>query len=314
MTERLRFALFGHPVRHSVSPAIHAAAIRVSGLPHAYAAIDVPSEASLRRLVGEVRRGAFHGANVTLPYKRRVLSMVDAVAPAAAEVGAANVLTRSADGKVVADNTDVGALVDELRELLGARAHQRAVVLGAGGAGLSAVAACRRLGFSVIAVTSRSWIGTEAVYESDAANECRRLGALAMPWPSEGDGLPAGGKGSQVLRMQWSELALRADLIVQATSAGMRGGPPGEEVARVVPWQHVFAKPAVYDVVYNPFETVFVREAKARGLTASGGLGMLVRQAGTSWSMWTGEAAPLEAMRDAAERALLAMDVGREVT
>jgi shikimate dehydrogenase len=163
-------------------------------------------------------------------------------------------------------------------------------------------------------VTSRSWTGTEAVYESDAAVECRRLGALAMPWPSDGDALPMGGKASQVLRMQWSELALRADVIVQATSAGMRGGPPGEDASRVVPWQHVFAKPVVYDVVYNPFETVFVREAKARGLVASGGLGMLVRQAGASWTMWTGQPAPLDAMRDAAERALLAMDVGREVT
>jgi shikimate dehydrogenase len=304
MTDRLRFALFGHPVRHSASPAIHGAALRTLGLPHGYSAIDVPSEASLRRLVGEIRRGAFHGVNITLPYKRTVLQMVDEVARSAADVGAANVLCRTADARVVAHNTDVDALFHELAALIGQRRRSRAVVLGAGGAGLAAVAACRRLGFPVIGITSRSWRGTEAVYESESGQLARRLGALTMPWPGEQAALPPSGKASQVLRMQWSEFALTADLIVQATSAGMLGGPPGEDAAAVVRWSLLPATAAAYDVVYNPPETVFLREARARGLDSAGGLGMLVRQAGTSLTLWTGEPAPLDAMRAAAVEAL----------
>jgi shikimate dehydrogenase len=302
--ERLRFALLGHPVRQSVSPAIHAAAIRALGMPHGYSAIDVPSEASLRRLVGEIRRGSFHGVNVTLPYKRSVLEMVDQAAPSAAEVGAANVLCRTPAGGVIAHNTDVAALADELAALTVGRPRLRAVVLGSGGAGLSAVAALRRLGFSVIGVTSHSWKGTETVYESDAAKRARKLGALTMPWPTDLAELPASGKASQVLRMQWSEFAVAADVIVQATSAGMLGGPPGEPVARAVPWTLVRPGAVAYDVVYNPAVTPFLLEASSRGHPALGGLGMLVRQAAASLQLWTGETPPLDVMREAAEQAL----------
>ena len=302
--ERLRFALLGHPVRQSVSPVMHGAALRALGLPHGYSAIDVPSEASLRRLVGEIRRGSFHGVNITLPYKQAVLEMVDEVAASAEEVGAANVLVRTTSGGVIAHNTDVSALAEEVLALTTGRPRQRAVVLGAGGAGLSAIAALRQLGFSVVAVTSHSWKGTEEVYESESGKSARRLGALTMPWPSDSRDKPTSGKASQVLRMQWSEFAAAADVIVQATSAGMRGGPPGEEVAKVVPWTLVRPGAVAYDVIYNPIETPFLREARSRGHEALGGLGMLVRQAAASLALWTGEQPSMEVMRAAAEQAL----------
>lgn len=305
---RLRFALLGHPVSHSISPAIHAAAFKALGLDHAYTAVDAPSDSTFRRLAGEVRRGAFAGVNVTLPYKRVALEVADEVAPSAAEVGVANVLCRD-EGRLVAHNTDVGALEDELTDLgIGAAKDRalRAVILGAGGAGLSAIAACRRLGFSVVGVTSRSWSGTEAVFESASAQRARELGALTTPWPTDPMAMPAmsSGKASQVLRLQWSELAVAADLVVQATSAGMLGGPPGDAVARAVPWSVVPSHAVAFDVVYNPRVTPFLAEASSHGLLAVGGLGMLVRQAAASIRLWTGRTPPLDPMTRAAEAAL----------
>ena len=151
------FALLGHPVRHSVSPAIHGAAHFALRLPHVYTAIDVPNEAALARVVQDLRNGALGGANVTVPYKRKAIELSDVIGPSAEEVGAANVLCRDSQGRVVAHNTDVDALVAELEQALAGRPKRRAIVIGSGGAGLAAMIALKRLDFPVIGATSRSW-------------------------------------------------------------------------------------------------------------------------------------------------------------
>jgi shikimate dehydrogenase len=124
-----------------------------------------------------------------------------------------------------------------------------------------------------------------------------------MPWPRPDD-VTSSGKLSQALRLQWNELAAGADCIIQATSAGMHGADPGEDVSAVVPWDRAPDTAVAYDVVYNPPETPFLRAAAARGLVAANGLGMLVRQAALSIQLWTGLAPPLDRLRQAAEEAL----------
>lgn len=317
MADRRMFALLGHPVRHSVSPVMHSAAFRALDLPYIYSAFDVPTEEDLRQLVDEVRSGVIAGANVTVPHKQRVLSMVDVIDESAAAVGAANVLCRTPDRRVIAYNTDAAALEDELVELLrdgqplvvGARAaaappnpRRRAVIIGAGGAGLAAIAACQRLGFHLISVTTRSWTSTEAMLESQAGERARALGALTAPWPARST--PIVSKASLMLRLNWSENAVTADLIIQATSAGMLGGPPGEDVAGIVPWESLQPHARAYDVIYNPPVTPFLRLARMRGLRAMDGLGMVVGQAARSFALWTGLEAPAELMRAAAEESL----------
>src|SRR5262249_47381245 len=160
-------------------------------------------------------------ANVTIPYKRAVLDMVDEVDETAAEVGAANCLVRTSHGRIVAHNTDARGLATDLTALLEGKSRLKAVIIGAGGAGLAAGAACRILGFKVIGITSRSWTGTEAAFEAPAAERARALGALTRPWPDTDRNGLVSGKASQALRMQWSDLAVSADLVIQATSAGM---------------------------------------------------------------------------------------------
>jgi shikimate dehydrogenase len=303
MTKRLRFSLLGHPVRHSVSPAMCTAAFTALGLPHVYTAIDVPGAAGLARMVDEIRTGTLAGCNVTVPYKRAVLDLADVRADTAEEVGAANVLAL-AGGRVVAHNTDAEALASDLAEVLGDRPRGRAAIIGGGGAGLGALVACRRLGFALVSMTSRSWTNTETMFEAPGAERARALGALTAPWPSPDEAAPTGGKLSQALRLQWSELVAHADCVIQATSAGMLGADPGDDVVRTVPWESLPSHAVAYDVVYNPRVTPFLREAASHGLTAAGGLGMLVRQAALAITLWTGQSPPLDRMREAAEAAL----------
>jgi len=304
-----RYALFGHPVGHSVSPRMFAAALEALSGRDMYTAMDLESASDLRDAIDDLRSGALSGANVTLPYKQTVLGLVDVVAASALEVGAANVLTVS-DGRVIAHNTDVDALAAEIEALWvgqDGRPRSRAAILGGGGAALAAIAACRRLGFTLVCATSRSWSTSEAMYHSTSAERARALGVLTTLWPGTSDApVTERSKASQALRLQWKDLVADADCVIQATSAGMLGGAPGEDVAAVVPWKRLPAHALIYDVVYNPAMTPFLAAAGQHGLRAEGGLGMLVRQAELALKMWTGNDAPDGVMRAAAEAALAA--------
>jgi len=281
-----RFVLLGHPVAHSLSPAIHGAAYRELGLAHRYELYDAPDEAALAAAIAEVRRGAIRGANVTIPWKRQALALADRAEPSAADVGAANVLARDAEGRVVAHNTDVGALVNEIGAL--ASAPTTALVLGGGGATLAAVAALARLGVGEIGVSARRFDPGTPESGWPLATELGRLGARLVPWPLAGSGAV-------------DDFAARAAVIVQATSAGMHGAAPGAEIADLVPWERLRSGAVFYDLVYNPRETELVRRARARGYEASDGLGMLIGQAALAFELWLGVLPPREPMWRAAE-------------
>jgi shikimate dehydrogenase len=285
----LRFALFGHPVAHSISPAIHLAAYRALDLDHSYELYDVPNQEALARAVAAVRRGDIAGANVTVPWKREALALADRAEPSAADVGAANVLVRDA-GSVVAHNTDVTALVEEIGALRSA--PKRALVLGSGGASLAAVAALSALGTRAIGVSARKWTPELDRASWPRAGDLEKLGAEALSWSAEGGKLGA--------------FALESDVIVQATSAGMHGAGPGEDVTRIVPWARMPKTSVAYDLVYNPADTPFLKSARDAGLVARGGLGMLVAQAARAFELWLGVAPPREPMFTAAREALAA--------
>jgi shikimate dehydrogenase len=286
-----RFALIGHPVAHSLSPAIHGAAYRELGLPYRYELIDAASELELSAAVAEVRAGRIAGANVTVPWKTNALVLADRADASAASVGAANTLVRAEDGAVVAHNTDVPGLAGELETLVAAPG--RVLVLGAGGAALGAVAAARRLGASRIGVTARRFTIDVAARAWPGADALLRLGAELLPWPLSS-------------AHEVAEFASQTALVLQATSAGMHGAAPGREVAAAVPWKFLPREAAAYDLVYNPPDTEFLRAAREAGLKASGGLGMLVGQAAYAFELFCGMKAPRAAMEEAARAALAA--------
>lgn len=282
-----KFALVGHPVAHSVSPAIHRTAYAELGYSHEYGLLDAPDEASVARVFEELRSGALAGVNVTVPWKRLALALADGAHSSAAAVGAANVLAPSADG-IVAHNTDVPALVEELSALH--PAPRGVLVLGGGGAALAVVAAARASGARV-GVSARRFGGAERG-TWPLARELTALGAELVAWPASG------------VASELEAFAHGADIVVQATSAGMHGGDSGAAIAEMVPWRLLPAGASAYDLVYNPRETEFLRAARAASLRARGGLGMLVRQAALAFEIWLGVRPPLEPLFAAAEAAL----------
>jgi shikimate dehydrogenase len=181
----------------------------------------------------------------------------------------------------------VPALSGELAEL--STSPTVAVVLGAGGAALAAVAAARRLGAEV-RVSARRFDATRPDSEWPNAAALRRLGAVLLAWPSRDSAVLAGAVGAHV--------------VVQATSAGMSGAGQGGGVADVVPWARLGPGAVAYDLVYNPSVTPFLERATEAGVIARGGLGMLVGQAALAFELWLGRKAPRAVMQLAAQQAL----------
>lgn len=276
-----RFALLGHPVGHSLSPAIHHAAYAALGIQASYQLRDCPTRDAVSQALAEVRSGTLCGANVTVPHKRLALSLADRADALAARAGAANVIVKQGE-ELVAYNTDVLALLSELGDV----PRGTALVIGNGGAALGALTALGALGFERLVVSARRFVGDSTGWPD--ISQLEALDAETLPWASEA----------------WREAASNADLIVQATSAGMTGASPGDAVSAVVPWDDISTGAVAYDVVYNPRETPFLRSAAQRGLDARGGLGMLVGQAAAALELWLEVDAPRGVMLAAAEAGL----------
>lgn len=285
----LRFAVLGHPIAHSLSPALHRAAFAELGLPHVYEAIDVADEAELAARVDDLREGRIAGANVTVPYKVKVLSMVDEIAESARSVLAANTLVCER-GRVVAHNTDIAGLADDLKSL--GAAPRQAAIIGAGGAALASAEALRSLGARTIAVTSRSFTDARAIEDSPAKRRLAKPGVEICPFPTADEG------------GRWCEIAEASEVIVQATPAGMRGIGSGEAIADVIPWARLRRDALAYDLVYNPPKTPFLQRAEEAGIRAEGGLGMLARQGALALTLWLNVSPDIANMQRAAERVL----------
>ncbi len=283
------YILIGHPVGHSMSPAIHGAVYRRFDLPHTYTAVDCPTEQSVAEQVNKIRHGELAGANVTVPWKKVALGLADRADPTAAKTGAANVLARGDSGEVVAYNTDVSALAACLRA--GATQAGAAVVFGNGGAALAGVSASQLAGAAPVWVTARAFSEDLPRAEWPHREQFEALGATLVAW-------------DRTERSELQQTLAAASLIVQATSAGMLGKGGGEALADMVPWQRLRSDVFLYDLVYNPPVTAFLERAGILGLKAEGGLSMLVGQAARAVEIWLGVTAPRAEMTAAAERIL----------
>lgn len=286
----MKFALIGHPVSHSLSPVIHHAAYRELGLAHEYVLIDAPSEAEVARAVAAVRSGDLAGANVTIPWKRQAFAAADRHSVLAERLQVANVLAPS-EGEIVAHNTDVLALETDFRRLV---SSPRAVVLGSGGAAPAVVAACMSAGIAEVFVTARRFDPTQPPHSWPGAGELARLGATPVAWP----------ESDSRARAELAELCSGAGLVVQCTSAGMRGADSGEPLAALIPWSRLPADALAYDLIYAPLQTPFLREARRAGHRTAHGLHMLVGQAALAIEIWLGARPASEPLLQAALQAL----------
>ncbi len=270
----------GHPVAHSLSPAMHNGVIARLGLPLWYVPVDLPP-GHLGRFLQIVRVGNFLGGNVTIPYKEEAADLSDTRSETVDACGAANTLVIR-KGKVHAENTDGAGFLDALDAAGWGRRFRRAVLLGAGGAARGIAFALGRAGAREIVLLNRHPRRAERI----ARLLSSRIPAVAF---SFGDLRP------RTLGGEFRE----ADLIVQCTSLGLRGE------WKDFPIKEVQKSSRFADIVYRAGGTELVRRLGARGIRTVGGLPMLACQAARSFTLWTGHPVPGELFRKLAIKAMM---------
>lgn len=289
MRESYSLGLTGYPLHHSLSPRIHAAALRNHGLQGNYQLYPVEGAAGLQELLNRVRQCSLQGLNVTIPHKGSILSLLDVLTPTARAVGAANTIF-CRDGQLVGDNTDTTGFLADLDRLGWSQSKdqtQVALVLGSGGSARAIVYALTRAGWLVTIAARRP-------EQAQALVETIQVG--------DGDGVSTS-KLKQLTAIHIDEASLTSlvpapGLIINTTPLGMF---PHQDAS---PWPKDPVFPigaAVYDLVYNPAETALIRAAREGGLRVANGLGMLVEQAALSFEIWTRLDAPREVMRQAVQ-------------
>jgi shikimate dehydrogenase len=274
-TTRL-LAVIGDPVAHSLSPAMHNAAIAALGLDAAFLALRAAPAAFEAVARGLLAAGG--AASITVPHKRAALELVDSPTELARRTGACNTLWMQG-GAVAGDNTDVAGVGQEVGRLMDARAVWRAILLGTGGSARAAA----------VAIAAAWPSATTCVRSRDAT----RAGDFAS-W--------AQGAGVRCEVVSGSEVPT-ADLVVNATPLGINpADPPPLAPADL----DLIGAAAVLDLVYARGETRLVRDARARGARSADGRGVLVAQGAAAFHSFFGVAAPVEIMRAAVEDALRA--------
>jgi shikimate dehydrogenase len=263
-------ALIGHPVEHSLSPAMHNASFAADGLDYVYVALDVKPDDLSPAVRGAAALG-FRGFNVTMPHKRTILPLLDGLDEGARLSGAVNTVVVE-DSTLRGYNTDGGGLVEACREAGIDLAGRRVLLLGAGG-----VAAAIALAF-----------GSEGVGELRIANRSVEH-AIELRDKLRG----TGSKQAEVYPLDaLDEAAREAEVIVNATSLGMKDGDP-----LPIPLEHLDGGRVVCDAVYRPGrDTGLIREASERGARVVTGERMLLYQGVLAQRLWTGREPNVKAM------------------
>lgn len=255
--------VIGWPIVHSLSPAMQTAAIRAAGVDYAYIAMPVRPEA-LPQAVQGLRSLGFRGFNVTIPHKTAVIDCIDEIDEDARRIGAVNTVVNE-NGKLLGRNTDVLGFLQGLARCGAAIQNHKAVILGAGGAARAVVWGLIREKAEKITVGVR-----DAEKAKAALADFSQLADIEVCSWRDGRFETALGE---------------ADILVNTTPLGM--SPKIDEVPPVN-WNHVRPEAFVYDIIYTPERTRFLREAEARGHLVLNGASMLVGQGAEAFAMWTG--------------------------
>ena len=269
MTKRV--VLIGHPVAHSLSGAMQQGAFDELGIDAKYELWDrAPIE--LGDAIVELRGDDFLGANVTIPHKERVVPMVERLTEEASFTGAVNTLTR--EGKrLIGHNTDVAGFKVALDRLVGRQKMPRqAVVLGAGGGARAIVYGLIREGFTRVVVFNRHLHRAEGLVKH-FGRSAAHMELRAMPWHES---------------IIENELT-KTKLLVNATSIGLTTD------LSPIPAEALHGDLLVLDLIYS--RTKLLRDAESAGATVADGELMLLHQGAAAFTLWTGQAAPLDLMQ-----------------
>ena len=263
-------AVVANPIKHSISPFIHNSAFEATNTNGVYLAWEVDAT-ELAETVANIRRYQMYGINLSMPYKEQVIPYLDQLSAEACLIGAVNTVVNR-EGTLIGYNTDGKGFFKSLPSFKISR--KRLVLLGAGGAAKAILAQAILDGVSQISVfvRSSSMEKTRPYLEKIQNATGFRVDLFAL---------------EDVQDLQDS--ITQADLLVNATSVGMDGSSQPIPTSIVLPEKLIVA-----DVIYQPFETPFLKWARNQGNQSINGLGMLLYQAAEAFELWTGKEMPTD--------------------
>lgn len=273
------YGIFGCPVTHTASPAMHNAAFLKLGLDCAYIPFEVAPE-KLAHAVEGIRALKLQGVNITVPHKEKVLKSLDELSPEAAIIGAVNTIVNK-NGKLIGYNTDgIGFLRSFEKDGRQQVKGKKMVLFGAGGAGRAVAIQSLLVGLKDVVIVD--------VLEKKARDLSRHINGKIRGLRSRM--IPA---VTDII----NEVIPFADIIVHATPVGMKPGDP-------LPFDTSCLRKGqvVFDLIYNPPETKLLCAARKKGCRTFNGLGMLLHQGCKAFEIWTGMSAPVAVMEKALRR------------
>ncbi|PJC50914.1 MAG: shikimate dehydrogenase [Nitrosopumilales archaeon CG_4_9_14_0_2_um_filter_34_16] len=264
------FAVIGDPIDHSLSPNIHSAAFREMDLDSSYIAYRIP-KGELEEGIEGLKKIKIDGFNITIPHKVEMMKYLDKIDESCSLIGAVNTVTNT-DGILKGYNTDMDGFLEPFKKKKLNIANTKVLLLGAGGAARAIVAGFAKEKAKSITIANRTLGNAE-----NLAEFAKKIGLDANAVKIE----------------DVKDTAKNFDIIVNATSVGLRDEPS------VISLEGISEKTIVYDIVYMPINTDFIKKAKEKNAIIIYGYEMLLGQAVRAFEIWHGVEAPYNAMKKA---------------
>lgn len=265
--------VFGDPVDGNPTGVMEEAAYQACGLNYRYLTLKVTKD-DFDDAMKSIRALHMKGMNLTMPHKINVIPYLDEISEAAGIIGAVNTIVVR-DGKLFGENTDGKGFVQALKNQEVSLAEKKIVILGAGGAAKAIAVECALEGASSVTIINRTKERAEEL--ASVLRQHTKANSVGIQWES-GQKIPAD-----------------TDILINATSIGLM---PDADIKPDIDYDTVLGHMVVSDVVFNPAETLFLKEAAARGAKTVNGLGMLACQGALNFTLWTGVEAPLALMEE----------------
>jgi shikimate dehydrogenase len=287
MNKFFKLGLIGYPLGHSLSPILHSAAFQTASLHGRYDTYPIApheNDNQLQEILSRVPTGELQGLNVTIPHKQAVIPFLDRLTPIAGSVGAVNTIYFK-DKKLVGDNTDAEGFLTDLKRFYKGE-PSTALILGAGGSAHAVAAALLSDDWTIII----------------AARRQEQVSALITHIEQISPDIAMRSSGISYNQEELKRAVIKCNLVVNTTPLGMY------PQTTALPWLDGVVMPSdvlVYDLVYNPIQTAFVRFSQESGAEGVNGLGMLVEQAALSFQLWTGGIPDRDSMYAAARQQLV---------
>jgi len=264
------FAVIGDPIDHSLSPNIHSAAFREMNLDASYIAYRIP-KGELKEGIEGLKKIKIYGFNITIPHKVEMMQHLDKMDEACSLIGAVNTVTNK-DGVLKGYNTDMDGFLEPFKKRKLIIADSKVLLIGAGGAARAIVAGLAKEKAKSITIANRTLENA-----SSLSKFAKMIGLNSNAMETK----------------DVMDTAKDYDIIVNATSVGLRNEPS------VISLQGINEKTIVYDIVYMPMNTDFIKKAKAKNAIVIYGYEMLLGQAVRAFEIWHNMEAPYNAMKKA---------------